>query len=190
MSAYLDSKFKLLLTLSLPLYILDQISKFWVVLNFPEPGLGWKTIEVIPNFFTIVRVHNTGMAFGLGNGQSWSIILFPLILLTAFSLLLKYWNHEMFTESKWSKIARAFVAAGIIGNFTDRLVQGFILETTQGLSLWERFKSGYVVDFLDFKFGSYHWPSFNVADSCICISAACLILSVIFADNKNQNTSK
>ncbi len=186
MAHYLDSKAKLLLTLSLPLYIVDQISKFWIVSNFPEPGFGWKAIEVIPNFFNIVRVHNTGMAFGLGNGQSWSVILFPIILMTALTLLLKYWEHEMFTENKWSKIARAFVAAGIIGNLTDRLVQGFMLDSVRPLGLWDRFKSGYVVDFLDFQFGTYHWPSFNVADSCICISAGCLIISTFLSSKQSS----
>ena len=179
MTMYLDSKAKLLLSLSLPLYIIDQISKFWIVLNFPEPGFGWKSIAVMPDFFNMVRVHNTGMAFGLGNGQSWSVVAFPCVLITAFVLLLKYWNHEMFTENKWSKIARAFVAAGITGNLTDRLVQGFMLDSVHPLGLWDRFRSGYVVDFLDFQFGTYHWPSFNVADSCICISAACLVMSIL-----------
>jgi signal peptidase II len=57
--------------------------------------------------------------------------------------------------------------AGIIGNVTDRL------------------RLGHVTDFLDFQFGSYHWPAFNVADSCICVAAALFLLSGFTSQDKS-----
>jgi len=62
--------------------------------------------------------------------------------------------------------AWALLISGILGNLTDRL------------------RLGHVVDFLDFQFGSYHWPSFNVADSCICIAAGLFLISGFSSGNR------
>ncbi len=75
---------KLLLFLSLPLYILDQATKAWTVSNFSEPHPGyfgtqdvaWK---IIPDVFHWTRVHNQGVAFGLGNGTAWAPVVFLLV---------------------------------------------------------------------------------------------------------------
>ena len=82
---------KLLLYLSLPLYLLDQATKLWIVLSFPDPrdpGVLPRVIEVIPGFFNLVRVHNTGMAFGMFNGNPYANWIFGAIGITAMTGIL------------------------------------------------------------------------------------------------------
>jgi signal peptidase II len=76
------------------------------------------------------------------------------------------------------------LVAGICGNLTDRALQGFFLKEFEGEGFLTRFTKGYVVDFLDFTIPlvNYRWPSFNVADSCICVAAFLLILSTFRAE--------
>ncbi|RYD65457.1 MAG: signal peptidase II [Verrucomicrobiaceae bacterium] len=177
----------ILLGLTLPLYILDQWSKFKIVANFPEPDPGnfssGLTRPVIEGFFNIVRVHNQGVAFGFGNGSDWAPIVFlavPIIALVAITLGLK----SNFFVGNWGKVAVGLLLCGIFGNLTDRLIQGSKLSYMEGAPLWDRLKAGYVVDFLDFTIPviNYRWPSFNVADSCICIAAVLLFLTGLKAD--------
>lgn len=174
---------KLFLYLSIPLLILDQASKWWIVDNFnappnhvAKPGCEepytaekYDQIQVISGFFNIVRVHNTGMAFGIGNGTKAAKIIFPIIASLAIGMITWLWRKGAF-PTMVSKLAVALLLPGILGNLIDRLLPC----------------RGYVVDFLDFILpfygkissnGSNHFPSFNVADSCICIAAALLIIS-------------
>lgn len=156
-----------LLLLALPLFALDQWTKWLVLRRFPDYGSPENLIEVIPGFFHLVRVHNTGMAFGVLNGfehANWIFGAIGLVALAGISLL---WKKGAFPD-KTTKTAAALLVGGILGNFTDRLLPG----------------RGYVVDFLDFQPPFYEWidesghfPSFNVADSCICVAAGLLILS-------------
>ncbi len=159
------------LFLSLPLYVLDQITKYLILANFPDPytGPGRPPIEVIPGFFNIVRVHNTGMAWGTLNGWDHANLLFGFIAITALAAIVVLWRKNAF-PTPTGRTAAALLMAGVLGNFTDRVLPG----------------RGYVVDFLDFKLPLYdklfpgsggHFPSFNVADSCICIAAALLFIS-------------
>ena len=180
---------RLLLLLVLPLYLLDQITKWLVVLNFEAPAAGFNfssdRVVVVEDFFTIVRVHNQGAAFGMGNGTPWAPIVFFVIALIALGALLLFWRRGAF-ETLLLRLAGGLLAAGILGNLTDRVLQGFFLPAYREEGFLARLGEGYVVDFLDFKIGLYgklfpssggHWPSFNVADSCICVAAFLLILS-------------
>ncbi len=171
---------KLLLFLTLPLYVLDQITKFWTVGKFPPP---WSAesfhISVIENVFHLVRVHNQGVAFGLGNGTSWAPIVFLFVPLLALTMLYIFWKKGVFNHVL-SKIAIALLLCGIFGNLTDRLIQGFLLDEFKSGSFWERLTQGYVVDFISVKLPLYGWwPAFNVADSCVCIAAALLFIGGI-----------
>jgi len=156
-----------LLLLALPLFALDQWTKWLVLRRFPDYGSPENLIEVIPGFFHLVRVHNTGMAFGVLNGFEHANWIFGAIGLAALAGISLLWRKGAFPD-KVSKTAAALLVGGILGNFTDRLLPG----------------RGYVVDFLDFQPPLYEWidesghfPSFNVADSCICVAAGLLILS-------------
>ena len=186
------------LKLSLPLIILDQISKWWIVLTFRQPNIlvgenvfvddqGIDQIPVIENFFNIIRVHNQGVAFGFGNGSAWAPIVFLIVPFIAMFAVTILWRKEMFEGvAKWSA---PLLLAGILGNLIDRLFQGFWLRGPEELSFLERLGHGYVVDFLDIQVpftNGYHWPSFNVADSCICIAATLLFLSAFQPEDKTK----
>lgn len=158
---------KLFLYLTLPLFVLDFATKQYIVNKFQAPPLRdapeWAYFQpdsysVIPGFFDIVRVHNTGVAFGVGNGETWANIVFGAITIGA--LLLIWWlARSNAFPTKTSRVAVALLLSGIFGNLLDRLVRG------------------YVVDFLHVHYKSWQWPSFNVADSCICIAAGLLFFS-------------
>lgn len=168
------SMLRWILVLSLPLYVIDQITKWWIVLNF-ERGEVRPQIE---GFFNLVRVHNQGVAFGFGNGTMWAPITFFCVSTLALVGLIWYWRRGGF-PGRLMQTAAALLVAGICGNLTDRALQGFFLKEYAEEGFLTRFTQGYVVDFLDFTIPlvNYRWPSFNVADSCICVAAFLLIIS-------------
>ncbi len=151
---------KYLLFLTFPLYLLDQLTKLLVVRHFPHQTFRGDEIVVIPGFFNIVRVHNTGMAFGHFNNSQYANLVFGAVSITALVAIIVLWKRGAFPTNP-SKLAAALLVSGIIGNLTDRLMPG----------------RGYVVDFLDFHLGTYHWPSFNVADSAITVAAVLLVIA-------------
>lgn len=186
---------RLILFLTFPLYILDQTSKFWTVRHLPPP---WSPeahdISVIDGFFKLVRVHNQGVAFGFGNGSAWAPIVFLVVPIIALTMIRIFWKKGVF-EHSLSKVAVALLLAGIFGNLTDRLVQGFLLVELHGAGLWQRLSAGYVVDFLAFKLPLYDkiapsqegwWPAFNVADSCICVAAILLFVGGIREEQRTK----
>ena len=143
---------KLVLFLTLPLYVLDQITKFLVLANIPTHV----TIEVIPGFFNLVQVHNTGAAFGMMKDNNWFFIGLASVAIVAVAVMAK---RGCFLDTP-TRLGAALLASGILGNLTDRLLHG------------------YVVDFLDVILPWYgHWPAFNVADSCICVAAFLFLIS-------------
>jgi len=158
---------KLLIFLTLPLFALDLVTKEYIVRNFEAPPAPEdprypyfipESVTVIDGFFDIVRVHNTGVAFGMANGSDWANVVFGGVTIGA--LLLIWWlSRNNAFPTKISRVAVALLLAGIFGNLLDR------------------FMRGYVVDFLHFHYKDFSWPSFNVADSCICIAAGLLFIS-------------
>ncbi len=135
---------KFLLFVTLPLILLDQLTKWLIQTHIPYGGV----VPIIPGFFSLVYVSNTGAAFSIFQGNNFFFIALALIALP---------NKDQ-RMGVMTKIAFSLFAAGIVGNLLDRVLKGS------------------VVDFLDFYFQRYSWPSFNVADSCICVAAALLVL--------------
>jgi signal peptidase II len=186
---------KLLLFVTLPLYVLDQITKFWTVLNLPPPwDMPGATLFTIGDFFEWHRVHNQGVAFGFGNGSAWAPIVFLMVPIIALTMIRVFWKKGVFNHPA-SKVAVALLICGILGNLTDRLVQGFLLENMKDGSFWQRLSSGYVVDFIRVKLPLYEkivpssegwWPSFNVADSCIFVAA----FTLFFAGMREEANKK
>jgi len=153
----------LLLFLTLPLFILDQATKQWTVLRFAPPSeqMGipeHDSITVIPGWFDLVRVHNTGVAFGMANGAKGANYIFGAVSLAALGLIGWLWKTGAF-PTKLSRVAVALLISGIVGNLVDRVFRG------------------YVVDFLSVDLKFMEWPVFNVADAAICIAAGCLFIS-------------
>ena len=163
---------RLLLLLSLPLYILDQISKSWIADRFL---LGQNEEEVIPGIFWLHHAANTGVAFGMFNGTAYANYAFTAVSLGALTFIIVAYRKGLFPG--WmSRLAVALLISGIFGNLTDRMFRA--KET--GKLLDGGFLDGYVVDFLRFDFGFAPfnpWPSFNVADSCVVCAAILLALS-------------
>ena len=140
--------------LSLPLYALDQLTKRWILQHIdPESPR-----KVIPNWFNLVNVPNTGAAFGsFQNNNLFFVALSSIALIAVASLLLRKRGRK----DAWRDVSLALLLAGVLGNLTDRL------------------SYGHVVDFLLFDLHvplAHPWPAFNVADSCICIAVFCFII--------------
>jgi signal peptidase II len=146
---------KIVLLLTLPLYALDQITKY-LVLRFIDP-YGQHPILIRPDIFALVHVTNTGAAFGsFRNNNGFFIALSCIALAVVTVLLLRRDSHD-----PWRRVALALLMAGVLGNLTDRLVHG------------------HVIDFLLFNLHvrfADPWPAFNVADSCICIAVLCFMV--------------
>jgi signal peptidase II len=151
------------LALILGLAVVDQVTKA-VVAGAVEI---YRVIPVIPGFFNITRIHNTGAIFGIlsGSGNLPVFLLLTGASLFALSFVVYYFVRTPATEP-FTKVALALILAGALGNLTDRILRG------------------HVIDFLDFHIGRHHWPFFNVADSCITVGA--LLLVVIFFRRKPE----
>ena len=161
---------RLITFLSLPLYLLDLGTKTWIVRNYELHG---PDHTIIPNFFWLHHTANTGIAFGLFNGTEYANWAFGAISLTALMGLAWAYRKGMF-PGPFSRVAVALLIAGILGNLTDRLLHG------------------YVVDFLKFDLHvpfANPWPSFNVADSCVVV-AACLLGIASFTETPPSTDSK
>jgi len=150
--------FKCLL-LFIVLVVVDQITKYIIV---TQHELVYKPFIVIPGIFNIVSVRNTGAAWGMFNGNN---ILLLSVAVIAFIILI-YFFRSIAEGCSERYYAISLILSGIVGNSCDRVIRGS------------------VVDFLDFYYKSYHWPSFNVADSAICVGVCLLIVSFLFRSPK------
>lgn len=150
---------KLLLFITLPLYLLDQVTK-WLVLRFISTD---EFVPVIPGFFYLVQVHNTGAAFGMLKNNN---LFFMILASVALVLVAVLARRGAFADAP-ARVGAALLVSGVLGNLTDRILHG------------------YVVDFLDIILPWYgHWPAFNVADSAICGAAALFLVSGFLASEK------
>ena len=143
-----------LLATVLPLYALDQWTKWLVVLHI-EYQQG--SIEMIPGWFYLVHYANTGAAWGMLAGRS---TFFLVIAVVALAVLTVLYRQGAFA-TRWAGAGLCLLVPGIIGNLTDRVMRGS------------------VVDFLLFDLhfpGAHPFPAFNVADSCICIAVGCFLI--------------
>ena len=145
----------LALILGLIVVVLDQFTKLWVRETFIYGG---DPQVVLPGFFNLVHVRNSGAAWGMLGGQQVILILLSVIVL----LLLIVFRRRVLNPTLDHRIALGLMIGGILGNLIDRI------------------KVGWVTDFLDFHIGTHHWPSFNVADSAICIAVGLYLLSSLW----------
>lgn len=145
--------------------MIDQASKAWAVrrLRFGED------IPVIQGFLNFAYAQNTGVAFSMlddhGNAGRWGLSVVAIV--AAVLVLYFFWRTPRSDDRILGSLA--LLLAGIAGNVTDRL------------------RLGFVVDFIDVQFGSWHYPTFNVADMAICVGAGLLILDM-FMSKRSQNS--
>lgn len=138
--------------------VVDQVVKALV-----RPRLElYESIPVIPEFFSLTRVHNTGAAFGLMNGVDFPFKAAVLALLQTAALVGLTVSVAMLAPGqKLTRLGLSFVIGGAIGNLIDRIL------------------FGYVLDFFDFYRGGWHFWAFNVADAAINIGVALMILDML-----------
>jgi len=141
----------LILALSFLIVLLDQLTKHLVR---QQLALG-EDVAVVSGLFSIRYVQNTGAAWGIFSGLSHWLVLLSVVILV---LLLVFRRHFM-SDTAVHRVATGLMIAGIVGNLVDRV------------------RLGYVVDFLHFHWGGKSFPTFNVADSAICIGVGLYLVS-------------
>ena len=153
----IDSRFKAY-GLSAIIFAIDRLTKSFIEAHVSP----FDVHPVIPGFFDIVHSQNRGVAFGLMNDSTSAWRTVVLIVFSAAALLLVaglLWKASRL--DRWTAAGLALVLGGAAGNLFDRI-------------LWGR-----VTDFLEFYIGDLHWPTFNIADSCIVIGSGLLVLELL-----------
>jgi signal peptidase II len=133
------------------LFLADRVTKIWIAGALPlnpfhehSTGVHW---ELIPGFLYFIHIGNTGAAWSMFSGQPVALALLAMATLIGIF----YWRKSLGLAARQVQLAFGLAVGGIAGNLIDRL---FI---------------GHVIDFIDLHFGSYVYPTFNIADSGICI---------------------
>ena len=143
------------LWLSLPILLLDQGSKYWVRSFLFEE----ESVPLSP-FLNLVLVYNEGAAFsflsGAGGWQRWIFIILALVI----TVVLTHWLGRLGREELSTAVALTLILGGAWGNLADRVLYGK------------------VTDFIDFYYGEWHWPAFNVADAAITLGVVLMLLSL------------
>ena len=144
---------------------LDQVTKTLVLSYIDFHG----SVPVIHGLFNIVHTRNRGMAFGLFNNPDSGRAFYILTCVSVFAvLLIVFWFFRLKENEKSLIPGLALILGGALGNLIDRL------------------RIGEVIDFLDIRIGSYHWPAFNVADSCISAGTIWVVVCLLFFINPDQ----
>src|SRR6266404_4829546 len=154
---------KFILFVSLPLYALDQWSK-QLILRLISP---YEARIIVPDFFSLVNVTNTGAAFGSFQGNNTFFIVISIVALVVVTVLLLRQRRP----DRLRDLSLALLLAGILGNLTDRLLYG------------------HVIDFLLFNLHIRYadpWPAFNVADSCISVA---VVLFIVHSFRKQKSAA-
>ena len=142
------ARYRVLILLALVVLGLDQLTKAWISAQLPFPTYGEpNAIRLLRGFLYFVHVGNTGAAWSLFAGQS----IFLALLAAGTLVAIFVWRKALGLQDRMSQICFGLLCGGIAGNLLDRLLHG------------------HVIDFIDVHFGSYIYPTFNVADSAICI---------------------
>lgn len=137
---------------------IDQASKSYIATTIPAgggtSGQGGGVITIIPDFFYLIHVFNTGAAWSLFSGYSTILGLIGLLAVAAILFFHRTFQLER-PSMQW---ILGLLCGGIIGNVIDR------------------FRFGHVIDFIDLHFGTYRYPTFNIADSAICVGVFLYII--------------
>jgi len=147
--------YRWLLLIAVGVLVLDRITKAWICTCLPYPTYGPpRHIVVIEDFFNLVNVGNTGAAWSLFSGRSTALAMLAVATLIAIYA----WRRQLGLRVWIVQISFGLLCGGILGNLLDRIFYH------------------HVIDFLDFHFGSYIYPTFNVADSGICVGVGIYLL--------------
>jgi signal peptidase II len=154
-----------LLWLSLLVVVLDQASKLWILAEFAE----YEVRTVLP-VFNLTLVFNTGAAFSFlseaGGWQRWFFISIGVLV----PLVLGVWMRQLAVHERLTAYGLALVIGGAVGNVIDRI--------------W----LGKVIDFLQWHWQDWYWPSFNLADSAITLGVVLLLIDGVFAPRRAEDS--
>ena len=146
-------------------FMVDQTTKAWATRSLRLGG----DKSVIDGFLNFAYAQNTGVAFSMfdnqGDGGRWGL---SVVAFVAATLVLYFFWRTPRTDDRMMG-GLALLLAGIVGNVTDRM------------------RLGFVVDFIDVQFGSWHYPTFNVADAAICVGAGLLLIDMVLS-KRSQKT--
>ena len=140
-------------------FLIDQISKIVITNTFSLN----ETRTIIKSFFSLSYIQNTGAAWGLFEGKTILLAIISLIFLYFF---VKY-IIELKSINKFNMVSLGLILGGIVGNLFDRIV------------------NNYVIDFLSFRFFSYNFPVFNLADTFIVVGIILIIIETFIEGDKN-----
>lgn len=147
---------------------LDQISKLAIVKNLRL----YESLPVINGFLNLVHTRNRGMAFGLMNRPGFDFAFYFLVIATFTAVaIIMVWLFRLNRNERCLTLGLSLILGGALGNLIDRL----------------RLRE--VVDFLDFYVGSYHWHTFNIADSAITVGTFLAAIILVFKSKKNVKQS-
>jgi signal peptidase II len=156
------------LLISLAVAVLDQWTKWQVEAHLPRH----LPTEVIPGFLNLTHVRNTGVAFGLfaSQGQAWATVLLTALGLAALLVVgLYFWRTP--DDDVPLLVALSLILGGAVGNLVDRIANGA------------------VTDFIDVYFGTYHWHTFNVADSAISIGIVLMAVDIFLSPKRRADAA-
>ncbi len=161
-------KYLFVVSIAALVLVLDQATKWYIRHTVSL----YESVTVIDSLFHITYVRNSGGAFGLLAGTSRALRLpFFLLVSAAAVAALLYFVRRVGTEQRLLLLALGGILGGALGNLVDRMI------------------SGEVTDFLDVHWHGYHWPAFNLADSCITTGMVILLLySFLARDHVDART--
>ena len=157
----LSKKFTLSFFIILICFILDRVSKVYVISLFTKTN--FNDIIYVNSYLNFILLWNKGIAFGLLQSEQ---IFYHLITAVIFLVIFFICFLILKSEKKWEIIYFSMIAGGALGNFVDRIYYNA------------------VPDFIDLHYGEFHWFTFNVADMCITIG---IIFYLIFDMFKFKN---
>ena len=155
------ARWPIFLGLAAAVFVLDQLTKAWLV-SFLAPG---QRVEVLGDYLRLVHSQNSGALFGLFRDQA---IVFAIVSVGVVGAIV--WFHRTSGRNTLLSVALGLLLGGALGNMADR------------------FRFGYVVDFVDLGIGGFRWYTFNVADSAISGAILLLLVSAFVTDRTRPAT--
>ena len=155
------ARWPILLGLAAAIFVVDQLTKAWLI-SFLAPG---ERVEVMGDYVRLVHSQNSGALFGLFRDQA---IVFAIVSVGVVGAIV--WFHRSSGRNTLLSVALGLLLGGALGNMADR------------------FRLGYVVDFVDLGIGGFRWYTFNVADSAISVAILLLLVSAFVTDRTQPAT--
>ena len=149
------------LWVSVIVLLLDRFSKYLALEHLPP----YSEVPICPHF-NLALSYNTGAAFSfLDSASGWQTIFFGVIA-AVVSIAILIWLAKLPFKQKWLGFSLALILGGALGNLSDRLMYG------------------HVIDFIQLYYNHWYWPTFNVADSAVCVGAFMLFIEAAFFKKK------